>query len=102
MVKQQTKFYSLNIYRREYEKSIRFYEDCGFKVVEFEMSGKSRISKMKLHKDSDFMITIIEDTDDYVTMVVLEHFLKGLNLIQEIDMEKEVYDTIDTVFPNTF
>jgi len=63
MAKQKLRFVTLNMYVKNRQETIGFYEALGFFIINSSPERKGLID-MKLSKESDFMITIMEANMD--------------------------------------
>jgi hypothetical protein len=63
MAKQKLRFVTLNMYVTNPQKTIELYESLGFSIINTSLERKGLVD-MKLSKESDFMITIMEANMD--------------------------------------
>jgi hypothetical protein len=81
METKKPKFKSLNIYVKDYNEAIEFYEDMGFKIARSQIVGSVSYAEMILDNKSDFTIKIIcgypESHDGCISLTIHERMPSG-------------------------
>lgn len=81
METRKPKFKSLNIYVKDYNEAIEFYEDMGFIISRSKVIGNTSYTDMVLTNTNDFTITIIygypEEYDGCISLTIHERMPSG-------------------------